>query len=254
MRQNGNRAQAYQCFPLSRAPVRRTTLSQSIAQSILERVARRELGVGDRLPTEAGLMAEFGVGRNVVREAIQQLVAIGVVDVRPRRGAIVQAIPAESALDNRTVYALLEDQTIDDLYAFRRLIEAEIAARAAERADADGLNAIAEKHEHYRRLLAAGQPVFMADVAFHRSIAVASGNEVYVRVLDELADILEAAREETDHVHGAPERGLADHGAILEAIAQRDAKAARSLAEEHIRTALLAIRRSMEPHDEGGRV
>jgi len=220
---------------------RRRNLSHSIAASLLERVRGGELNVGDRLPTEQGLMETYGVGRNVIREAVQQLVAMGVLDVRPGRGTTVLGVGSDDLLDTRTVSALLEDQTVDDLYAFRMLLEVEIAADAAARGDEDDLRAIAEARADYERALADGRPVYRADLAFHRAIAIASKNTIYVRVLDALADLLEASREQTDHVAGAPERAQEQHAAILDAIQRRDPERAREAMRAHIERATEVI-------------
>ena len=61
----------------------RQTLSQAVSAAVLDRIRSGEFGPGDRLPTEKSLMAEYGVGRNSVREAVQALVTLGLVDVRP---------------------------------------------------------------------------------------------------------------------------------------------------------------------------
>jgi GntR family transcriptional repressor for pyruvate dehydrogenase complex len=222
-------------------PVRRRNLSHSIAESLLDRIRAGEVGVGDRLPTEQGLMEEFGVGRNVIREAIQQLVAIGVLDVRPGRGTTVIGLGSDDLLDARTMSALLEDQTIADLYAFRMLIEVEIAEAAASHATAQQIQTIADAHLEYERNLAAGQPVYRSDLSFHRAVALASNNQIYVRVLDALSDLLEASRERTDHVPGAPERAAEQHGVILEAIRRGDGMAAREEMRQHIRRAIEVI-------------
>jgi len=90
------------------------TLSQAVTEAILDRIRAGEYRPGDRLSTEKGLMEQFGVGRNVVREAVQGLVAMGLVDVRPGRGAVVIGVDTSRAMDPGTVAALLLDQTVDD--------------------------------------------------------------------------------------------------------------------------------------------
>lgn len=225
-------------------PAKRRNLSQVIAASILDQIRAGEIGVGDRLPTEAGLMERYEVGRNAVREAVQQLVAMGVVDVRPGRGTTVVGIGADDLLDTRMVSALLEDQTVADLYAFRMLLEVEIAAAAATHADDDETAAIARASADFDRRLADREPVYRADLAFHRAIALASGNAIYLRVLDALADILAASRELTDHVPGSPERASREHNAIVEAIRSRDAETARACMRTHIEGATASIERA----------
>ena len=112
----------------------RQTLSQAVSAAVLERIRSGEFGPGDRLPTEKMLMEEYGVGRNSVREAVQALVTLGLVEVRPGRGATVIGIDSENALDSETLSALLKEEAVDDLCAFRRLLEAETSACAALRA------------------------------------------------------------------------------------------------------------------------
>src|SRR5215471_4879126 len=117
-----------------RMQLERQTLSQAVSAAVLERIRSGEFGPGDRLPTEKMLMAEYGVGRNSVREAVQALVTLGLVEVRPGRGATVIGIESENALDAETLSALLKEGAVEDLYAFRRLLEVETASCAAQKA------------------------------------------------------------------------------------------------------------------------
>ena len=126
----------------------RQTLSQAVSAAVLDRIRSGEFGPGDRLPTEKSLMQEYGVGRNSVREAVQALVTLGLVDVRPGRGATVIGIESDAVMDAETISVLLKEEAVDDLYAFRRLLEVEIASRAAVAAtprDLDG-----DRGEHSR--------------------------------------------------------------------------------------------------------
>ena len=121
----------------------RQTLSQAVSAAVLERIRSGEFGPGDRLPTEKMLMEQYGVGRNSVREAVQALVTLGLVEVRPGRGATVIGIESENALDSEILSALLKEEAVDDLCAFRRLLEAETSACAALNATGDQIAEIA---------------------------------------------------------------------------------------------------------------
>src|ERR1700751_6000810 len=99
----------------------RQTLSQAISAAVLERIRAGEFGPGDRLPTEKMLMEQYGVGRNSVREAVQALVTLGLVEVRPGRGATVIGVESENVLDAETLAALLKQEALADLCTFRRL-------------------------------------------------------------------------------------------------------------------------------------
>lgn len=199
-------------------------------------------------------MAEFGVGRNVVREAVQHLVALKVVDVRPRRGIVVTGLGPASALDALAVGALLDGNTIEDLYSFRMLLETAVAEAAATNTDREVLERLDERLDNYRAAIDRGSGIYAADVAFHQQLAEASGNIIFDRVLRALTDLLELYRRRTDLVSGAPEKALIEHTKILDAIKAHDPVSARTAMETHIRSATTAIKaaasaQEREPQD-----
>ena len=102
-------------------------------------------------------MQEYGVGRNSVREAVQALVTLGLVDVRPGRGATVIGIESDAVMDAETISVLLKEEAVDDLYSFRRLLEVEIASRAAVAATPRDLEEIAASIRAFESRARAGQ-------------------------------------------------------------------------------------------------
>ena len=134
----------------------RQTLSQAVSAAVLDRIRSGEFGPGDRLPTEKSLMQEYGVGRNSVREAVQALVTLGLVDVRPGRGATVIGIESDAVMDAETISVLLKEEAVDDLYSFRRLLEVEIASRAAVAATPRDLEEIAASIRAFESALEQG--------------------------------------------------------------------------------------------------
>lgn len=228
----------------------RRTLSQAVTAAVLERIRAGEFRPGDRLPTEKGLMAEYGVGRNAAREAVQALVAMGLVDVRPGRGATVLAIQG-GAMDAATVSALLEDQTVDDLYEFRRLLEIEIAQRAAERATEEDLDELATILSRFRRAHARGRSTSALDDEFHAALAQASQNAIYVTVLDAVSDLIAGARRLTMRVPWAVERALVEHEEILDAVSSRQPDVAADVMRRHLDGAIEAIREGRRRAAEG---
>jgi GntR family transcriptional repressor for pyruvate dehydrogenase complex len=225
-------------------PVRRN-LSHAIADELLERIRDSRLRVGDRLPTLEELMRDFGVGRGVARDAVQQLAARGIVDVRPRRGAVIVGVQPDAALDARALSALLEDQAVEDLYALRRLVEVAVAGQASERASRTEIAGIRAAHERFKVALEGERAPTEADIAFHRAIAVAAHNAVYVLVLDTLADVLAVVREE--QAAAAPAsvwEALDEHAAVLEAIEAGDAERARGAMTRHLEKATRGMRQA----------
>lgn len=219
----------------------RTTLSQIVTEELLDRIRSGVYPPRSRLATEKILMEEFDVGRNVIREAIHSLVSMGYIDVRPGRGAVVIGIESEHAIDAAMFSALLSDSAVDDINDFRRVIEVEIAVKAAQHATADDLRAMQEHLDEFARRSEDGLSVTEPELAFHAAIAAASGNQIYPRVLELLRDNLAAARALTGHIESAVQIAITDHQAILEAIAAGDSELARELMSRHMDHAVEAI-------------
>lgn len=216
-------------------------LSKSVTDALLARIARGEFRPGDQLPTELELMEEHAVGRNTVREAMQALRTLGLVEIRPRLGARLLEGRAESALATSAISVLLREDTIDELYEVRLILEPAAAARAARnRTDAD-LAAIRRALTHFRVAYESGENVYEADIEFHQAVAAASGNTVLARVLSPMADLLAVARQATGTIPTAVERALHEHEAIAEAIEARASRRAHDAMTIHIESAIWAI-------------
>ena len=221
--------------------ISRRNLSQAVTEELLRLIGTGEIRPGERLPTERGLIQRYQVGRNTIREAVHALASQGLVDVRPGRGATVLAMSAGQALDNSVIAALLDDQAVSDLYDFRRLIEVEVAERAAERASERDVEDIAHYlgsylHSYHERL-----PTWSEDVAFHRAVAAASHNVIYLEVLDLVNDKLLATRKETQRHATVLARAATEHLAVFEAIKAHDPERARTAMTQHIDSAVWAL-------------
>ncbi|WP_029354380.1 GntR family transcriptional regulator [Bosea sp. 117] len=191
-----------------------------IARALEDDILRGARKPGDRLD-ERQLAEEFDVSRTPIREAIQRLVASGLVTVRGRSGAIVAELSVAELLDGFTVVANLE---------------ALAAAQAARRALPEHHRLLVEAHE--RCVDAARrsdvQAFFNANNDFHDTIAQISQNRV-------LQDLLRAATLKTSpyrhYVTYRPGRmssSIPEHQAILDAIVAGDSLAASQRMQGHV--------------------
>lgn len=216
-------------------------LSKTVADDLLARITRGEYRAGDRLPSEQLLMAEYRVGRNTVREAMQSLRTLGLVDVRPRLGARVLGQAAPDTLAHSAVSMLIGDQTVNELYEVRRILEPAAAAFAAKHRSEDDLLAMRRARTHYRVAYEMGTPVWEADIEFHQAIAEASGNAVLAKVLAPVSDLLRNARQATGSLAAAVEIALGEHDEIAQAIEARAATRARRAMTRHIESGIWAV-------------
>ena len=171
-------------------PLERATISERVRDEIHQRIAVGELAPGAALPAERVLAERFGVARTSIREAIQGLVALGVVVRRGNRSYVVEQVPgsllAASDGGKRSLRALLEAWRILEVCTFEL---------AAGRATARERN---ETLQLARRPVPAGLAAFVGtDREFHAGIAAACGNpvltEIHGRVIDSLVATEDAA-------------------------------------------------------------
>lgn len=222
----------------------RKTLGQSLAEDLLSDIREGRLQVGDRLPTESQLMDTYGVGRSVVREAMQSLAMLGLVESRPRAGAVVTAPKARTVVNTVMLGSVLNAPLFDDLYEFRGVMEVAIARKAAETATSAQIEDITSACERYAQCHRLGLPTSQADLDFHEAIARGANNQIYEELVISTRAMLESARNRTQRLPDATELAEEQHWAIAEAIASRDIDAAGSLMAEHIKSAQWALQQA----------
>ncbi|MDT9684083.1 FadR/GntR family transcriptional regulator [Streptomyces sp. TRM76323] len=204
-------------------------------EKIKEMIVSGALRPGDRLPRESELAAELGLSRNSLREAVRALSLIRVLDVRQGDGTYVTSLDPRLLLEALSfVVDFHRDDTVLEFLAVRRILEPAATAMAAHRIGAADLDVL----EAALDALGAEPSVddlVAADLDFHRRIVGASGNTVLCSLLDGLSGPTTRARVwrglTQEDVVG---RTLYEHRAILTALRDRDAEAARSWATVHI--------------------
>jgi GntR family transcriptional regulator, transcriptional repressor for pyruvate dehydrogenase complex len=209
-----------------------------VVDALVPMIASGELAPGSLLPTEPEMSARFGVSRSVVREALRVLGEKGLIDVRHGSGTRVTAPDRWDPLDPLILGALRgrgpSASVLHDLLEARTIIECEVAALAAERADRherDALNAAVE----IMRASLADPPRFVeGDSAFHLTLLHAARNRVLERMTQPMHELLKYAQALTDAIPGVLTRALADHEAIADAVMRRDPAAARNAMRDHL--------------------
>jgi GntR family transcriptional regulator, transcriptional repressor for pyruvate dehydrogenase complex len=219
------------------------SLSDQVAHAIGLEIREMRLLGGDKLPTEAALVQQFGVSRTVVREAISRLKSLGLVESRQGSGAFVRAagfsplqFDAQSVASKRAVVQMVE---------VRRALEAEVAALAAQRRSASDLKRIEQAAKALDQTVRAGGDGVDQDVALHRAIADAAQNEFLISTLDYLRQFLHGATRVT-RANEARRADFAkqvqtEHQAIIEAIIAADPSKARKAAARHMDNAIKRI-------------
>jgi GntR family transcriptional repressor for pyruvate dehydrogenase complex len=224
------------------APIERSErLADRVAGALTESIVSRRLEPGDRLPTERELCEQFGVSRPVVREAVRSLIAKGLLEDSPRRGHVISVLGREAVTESLTLY--LRGQRLDygKLMEVRAVIEVENAGLAAERATADDVRALHAAARGLRPGRTAEESA-LADVEFHRAIAVATGNEFFGVLLDSIRDVLITVQLPTLAEPRIVRGAIRAHARILEQIEAGERDGAREAMRGHLHEAERGMR------------
>ncbi len=216
--------------PISREP----RLSDKVAELLLDTILSRRLQPGDRLPSERELGDQFGVSRTVIREAVRALAAKGVIDVKTGSGLRVSAVNAAAVSESIGLYLRGRALEYAKVHEVRKLLEIEIAGLAAERATAEQIERLRANCEAMEQAI--GEDVETAsrlDLEFHREIARATDNELYLLLLDSIGEALLEIRR-GNLAGGAGPETIVLHRRIYDRIAAHDREGAREAMARHL--------------------
>lgn len=217
------------------AVAREPRLSDKVAGELQRSILNGAMKVGDRLPTERELGEQFGVSRTVIREAVRSLVAKGLLEVRAGSGVRVATVDASAVRETMGMYLRLHGEvSYGNLHEVRSVLEIEVAARAAESAEEADIALLRASCHEMQAALADVEQVSLLDVEFHRLVAQATHNRLYVVLLDSIGDLLLDVRRATMGLPGRPARGLESHRKILDRIAAHDPKGAGKAMKAHL--------------------
>lgn len=175
--------------------VGRTTLSDQVADAVIALIQARGLREGEALPPTSELAQEFDVSRPVVREALAELAGRGLLKRQQGREGVF-TLPGSRQLSQLLALRLAHRHiALTDLQEFRETVEVGAARLAAQRVASGELDG-QRLRECLQALEGARGEAAMheADLALHQAVAEASGNDVFVLVLDSLTPLLRESR------------------------------------------------------------
>lgn len=214
----------------------RVRLGDQLYGQIFDQIASGRLNVGDKLPSEHEICEKFGVSRPVVREALLRLRADGLVSAYQGLGTFVSHQPAprlKSFGDVQNVGAYLRAQEV------RVALEGDAARLAAMRRTDEQLKKIVDADRAFADGLAHGRVSAEADLAFHASIAEASGNDFYLGVLETIHESIQGFMRLSLNLtrtgsRQRAERVADEHASILSAVREQDGERARIAMQFHL--------------------
>jgi GntR family transcriptional repressor for pyruvate dehydrogenase complex len=219
--------------------IKKKSLYEEIVSRIILYIQKENIKPGDKLPSENELIEEFQVSKTAVREALSVLAARGIIEKKPGVGSILKETNGATFVDQMTNKLIIDKNSLKEILEFRRGIEVEATALAAERASLEQLKAIEESHLKLIEVNNSGEIGFHEDYRFHQLIILASGNRMYEKIFDFIApDFLEVMKISKTQSKQLSERFFKEshkeHQRIIEALYERNTNQARFYALEHL--------------------
>jgi len=207
----------------------RNTRARDVTRRLQDEITSGRWPVNSRIPTEAQLAAELGVGRSTVREAVRGLAHLGMLEPAAGRGTFVRSLNPV----RRVLADFVAGHSWADILAVRRALEIQATTLAASVADDDDIARLREAH--------AADAASTTDAErgrtpgqFHALVVEIAGNELLAELYAALMSTMRHGITTGRLASGqrAPGR-RADHEALLAAIAAGNASAAASIAASH---------------------
>jgi DNA-binding FadR family transcriptional regulator len=208
------------------AEIQTQAVSEAVSERILELISSGALKAGDALPPQRQLASQLGVSLSSLREALQALTAVGIVEIKHGRGTFVCTHPTDAVIKHLDWAMRLGSEETRELMEARRVIDASVSGYAAARATDSQIRQI---YQLYCGMVESWQSRDIGrldelDVQFHLAIAEASGNAL----LFHLAQSLYAFAARFVQVVPHTRAGMENHRLVYVAIAAHDAPAAEA--------------------------
>ena len=226
-----------------------------VIRTLMEWVKSGEYTEGSQLPSEKDLAQKLGIGRNLLREAVASLEALGIVEVRERQGIFVRKLPLHALLQNFQAMHFWPEDFIYELMEMRRILEVAAAELAASRRTEEDLKKLRTCFFEFSRAL----PVSLEgkhagakwESLLHEQVVSAAHNTLLSRIYEGLSFVIEENRDLL-HVELVREADWFDHIAsqhlrMIDAIEARNAEEAARASREHIEDTIRRIRKPDRP-------
>ena len=212
-------------------------LYEDIVQEFSSLIRQGVLKPGERLPSERVLADQLQVSRSSVREALRSLELQGLVISKRGSGTFINTDNLESMVALLASTLTSGADTLKHIFEMRHMLEPQIAALAAQRANKQEVAELESILEEQVKEIADGGTGVDSDTAFHFAMASATHNSALVKVISAVEDILRRSRNQSLQEPGRPQRSLASHREILGMIHSGDAAGARRAMEYHLTAA-----------------
>ncbi|MEO6609589.1 MAG: FadR/GntR family transcriptional regulator [Aestuariivirga sp.] len=219
---------------LDLVPIKKTTSAQQVAQQLLDLIRHGALKPGDKLPPERELMESLGIGRSSIREGLQILATLNLIQSSPGSGTFVRELRAKDAFRVEQMGFLINNAMALDLLEARKVIEPQSVRFACLRATEVELLPIETLLSQHRAALDRRLPTGEFAAKFHVLLAEASCNNLFGALMESIVGLLRTRGTVSQLNDELRELELAEHYEILRLIRAKETEAAAEYVTSHI--------------------
>jgi GntR family transcriptional regulator, transcriptional repressor for pyruvate dehydrogenase complex len=215
-------------------PLSRDTLTQQATDTLRRFILTEELKAGDQLPSERDLSESLSVSRNIVREALSVLVAQGLIEKKAGRGIFVREYDPGAVAQQVAVSVDYEGSNLADLSEARATVELGAAHLMAERITDTQIAQLETINRTLADNLRKGRSTVKDDIEFHKVLLQSTHNSVLIDLIPLLVEHFRVTvLHQPTAIRRNPERVVAEHGRIIDALRTRDGAAVRATLAAH---------------------
>jgi GntR family transcriptional repressor for pyruvate dehydrogenase complex len=214
-------------------PVKRMSVSNQVFEQLRDTIIQGKWTPGTKIPSENELTRMLGVSRITIREALQKLATLGLVETKQGEGTYVKALSAGIYMNSLIPLFLLDKTETLQVLEYRKIIEVGTAGLAAERANQDDIAKLQKIMDNMKKVKDDVEQFAAKDLEFHLALAEITKNSVIIKVNNIIKDILSVSMSDIVRTLGNSD-GLYYHKKIIDAIKRKDKELAEQLMEEHL--------------------
>ncbi|KAA1396056.1 FadR/GntR family transcriptional regulator [Aeromicrobium ginsengisoli] len=224
----------------------RSSVSQEVIKALTQSFFSGGLLPGHRLPSERQLSESLGVSRSAVRDAIQSLGLLGILDIRQGDGTYLRGTGSNFLPAVIEWGLFLGEKRLFDLVEARQQLEIILAGFAATRRTQEEVDRLAELIELMRDPDISSEAFIEADIEFHFMIAEVARNGALRDVLTSITGLLRAWMARSISAAGETRSSFQEHEVVFEAIRDKDSRGARAAMRRHLSQAERRLRTTLK--------
>ena len=219
-------------------PITKRKLSDEVFDRLKSLIVDGKKAPGALMPSERELMARFGVGRPAIREAMQQLASMGLVEINHGERARVLELTPSSLMkqvdQSAQIMLSLSSDSLEHLKSARIFFERGMVREAAAKATQNDIALLRTTLGEQRKAVGHAARFMTADMRFHAQIAAISQNPIFTAVSEAMLGWLKVYHSELLIWSGKENITLAEHEDIIAHLAAHDPDAAEAAMVKHL--------------------